>query len=393
MQLLERESALDTLGGWFAEARAGRGRLVLVAGEAGVGKTTLVNEFALRHRQAARVLRGACDPLTTPRPLGPLSDVAPAVGGRLDRLLRDEAPREVLFPALLGRLRDSRVATVLVVEDVHWADEATLDLLRFLARRLGPAPTLVVVTYRDDELGPQHPVQLLAGDLTSSALVRRLRLEPLSRQAVAVLAGPHGVDPDVLHETTGGNPFFVTEILAAGQEAIPATVVDAVLARAARLSPPARQVLDAAAVVAPPVETWLLVEAAGAAPAQVDECVAAGMLQGQAGGVGFRHELARLAVERTLAPGRRAELHGRALAALLTRPGAAPDPARLAHHADGAPMPRPCSRTPRPPPAGRPRSAPTGRRSPSTCGRCGSPTGWPQRCGPSCWSAIPTSAT
>jgi hypothetical protein len=109
-----------------------------------------------------------------------------------------------------------------------------------------------------------------------------------------------------------------------------------VLARAARLSPPARQVLDAAAVVAPPVETWLLVEAAAAAPAQVDECVAAGMLQGQAGGVGFRHELARLAVERTLGPGRRADLHGRALAALLTQPGAAPDPARLAHHADGA---------------------------------------------------------
>ena len=126
-------------------------------------------------------------------------------------------------------------------------------------------------------------------------------------------------------------------MLAAGDEAIPVTVVDAVLARAARLSLPARQVLDAAAVVAPPLESWLLVEAAGASPAHVDECVAAGMLQGRAGGgVGFRHELARLAVERALAPGRRAELHGRALAALLTRPGAAPDPARLAHHADGA---------------------------------------------------------
>jgi DNA-binding CsgD family transcriptional regulator len=336
MQLLERESALETFGGWFAEARAGRGRLVLVGGEAGVGKTALVNEFALQQRPAARFLWGACDPLTTPRPLGPLADVAPALGGRLDQLLRDEAPREVLFPALLGRLRDSRVATVLVVEDVHWADEATLDLLRFLARRLGASPVLLVVTFRDDELGPQHPVRLLAGDLASSALVRRLRLAPLSRQAVAVLAGPHGLDPVALYERTGGNPFFVTEVLGAGDEAIPATVVDAVLARAARLSPPARQVLDAAAVVAPPVETWLLIEAAAAAPAQVDECVGAGMLQGQAGGVGFRHELARLAVERTLAPGRRAELHGRALAALLTRPGAASDSARLAHHADGA---------------------------------------------------------
>jgi DNA-binding CsgD family transcriptional regulator/tetratricopeptide (TPR) repeat protein len=336
MPLLEREPALETLGGWLAEARAGRGRLVMVGGEAGVGKTTLVDEFALRHRQTARILQGACDALTTPRPLGPLADVAPAFGGGLDQLLRDEAPREVLFPTLLQRLRDSRVVTVLVIEDVHWADEATLDLLRFLARRLGPTAALVVVTYRDDEVGPLHPVQLLAGDLAGSAQVRRLRLAPLSRQAVAVLAGPHGVDPGALHERTGGNPFFVTEVLAAGDEVIPATVVDAVLARAARLSPPARQVLDAAAVVAPPVETWLLVEAAGAAPAQVDECVVAGMLQGQAGRVGFRHELARLAVERTLGPGRRADLHGRALAALLTQPGAAPDPAQLAHHADGA---------------------------------------------------------
>jgi DNA-binding CsgD family transcriptional regulator len=335
MPLLERESALDALGGWFSEARAGRGRVVLVGGEAGVGKTALVTEFAARHRQAARVLWGACDPLTTPRPLGPLADVAPALGG-LDQLLGDEAPREALFGALLERLRDSRVVTVLVIEDVHWADEATLDLLRFLARRLGPAATLLVVTYRDDEVGPLHPVQLLAGDLASSALVRRLRLAPLSRQAVAVLAGPHGLDPAALYETTKGNPFFVTEVLVAGHEVIPATVVDAVLARAARLSPPARQVLDAAAVVAPPVETWLLVEAAGAAPADVDECVTAGMLQGQAGGVGFRHELARLTVERALGPGRRADLHGRALAALLTQPGAAPDPARLAHHADGA---------------------------------------------------------
>ena len=336
MELLEREPALDALGRWFAEARAGQGRVVLVGGEAGVGKTTLVNEFSVRHGQSGRILRGACDALATPRPHGPLADVAPALGGRLDQLLREEAPREVLFSTLLERLLAARVATVLVIEDVHWADEATLDLLRFLARRLGAAPVLLVVTYRDDEVGPLHPMQVVAGDLATSALVRRLRLAPLSRQGVAVMAGPHGVDPDTLYETTGGNPFFVTEVLAADDAAIPATVLDAVLARAARLSPPARKVLDAAAVVAPPVGTWLLAEAAAAAPDHVDECVAAGMLREQAGGVAFRHELARLAVERALAPGRRAELHRRALAGLLAQPGGIPDPARLAHHAEEA---------------------------------------------------------
>jgi predicted ATPase len=157
MQLLEREPALDALGGWFAEARANHGRVVLVGGEAGVGKTTLVNEFSVRQGHAGRILRGACDALTTPRPHGPLADVAPALGGRLDQLLREEAPREVLFSTLLERLLAARVATALVIEDVHWADEATLDLLRFLARRLGAAPVLLVVTYRDDEVGPLHP--------------------------------------------------------------------------------------------------------------------------------------------------------------------------------------------------------------------------------------------
>jgi predicted ATPase len=171
MPLLERESAFETLGDWFAEARGGRGRLVLVGGEAGVGKTSLVNEFAVRHRQAARVLWAACDPLTTPRPLGPLADVAPELGGRLDQLLREEAPRETLFGALLDRLRDARVVTVLVVEDVHWADEATLDLLRFLARRLGASPVLLVVTYRDDEVGPMHRVRSWRSTATSPRAV------------------------------------------------------------------------------------------------------------------------------------------------------------------------------------------------------------------------------
>jgi hypothetical protein len=190
MPLLERESALETLGGWFAEARAGGGRLVLVGGEAGLGKTALVEEFALRQRQAARVLFGACDPLTTPRPLGLLADVAPALGGRLDQLVHDEAPREALFPAVLERLNDARVVTVLVIEDVHWADEATLDLLRFLARRIGATPTLVLVTYRDDEGGPQHPVQLLAGDEAIPATVGGCGAGPGGPAVPAGQAGP-----------------------------------------------------------------------------------------------------------------------------------------------------------------------------------------------------------
>ena len=237
-------------------------------------------------------------------------------------------------------------------------------------------------------------MRLVAGDLATSALVRRLRLAPLSRQGVAVLAGPHGVDPDALYETTGGNPFFVTEVLAADDAAIPATVLDAVLARAARLSPPARKVLDAAAVVAPPVRTWLLAEAAAAAPDHVDECVAAGMLREQAGGVAFRHELARLAVERALAPGRRADLHRRALAGAAGPAGRGPGPGPAGPPRRGGGRRR---RRPRPRAGGRPArrraGRPPGGGRPVRAGAALRRRAGPGGAGRAAGGATPTSAT
>jgi DNA-binding CsgD family transcriptional regulator/tetratricopeptide (TPR) repeat protein len=336
MRLLERGHALGALEGWLAQVRSGAGRLVLISGEAGVGKTSLASEFTEQCR-GTKVLWGACDALTTPRPLGPLVDIAPALGGQTADRLRDEAPRDVLFTSLLDRLRDDHgTATILVIEDLHWADEATFDLLRFLARRIDRVRVLILATFRDDEMGPAHLLPVLLGDLAGSRLVRRLPLEPLSRQAVATMVGVTGLDADHVHHTTGGNPFFVTEVLAAGGEDMPVTVRDAVLARAARLSDPARQVLEAAAVVTPPVETWLLAEAAGAESGHVDECVAAGMLHDRRNRVEFRHELARLAIHQGLRPGRRSDLHTHTLSALRSRAPEVQDPARLAHHAEGA---------------------------------------------------------
>jgi hypothetical protein len=157
---------------------------------------------------------------------------------------------------------------------------------------------------------PSQPV--LLGNV---AAVRRLQLRPLSRNAVASIVGDSGIDPDRLFATTAGNPFFVAEVLATGGKNIPPTVRDAVLARAAQLTPPARLVLEAAAVVTPPVETWLLAEVAGCARQLIDECVAAGMLQARPERLEFRHELARMAVEDSVAPGRRLQLHQRTLTA------------------------------------------------------------------------------
>ena len=334
--LLERSAELSTLVGCLeAVERSSRGQVLLVGGEAGVGKTTLLRRFCEGRGQSGRVLWGACDPLFTPSPLGPLLEVAEASGGELKAVVARGAMPYAVVTALAQELR-ARVPSVFVLEDVHWADEATLDVLRLLARRVETLPALVVASYRNDELDRAHPLRILLGELARSRTVRRLKPARLSPGAVAQLAAPYGVDADELYRKTAGNPFFVVEALATKGEGIPDTVRDAVLARAARLSPEGGRLLEAVAVVPPQAELWLLEALAGDAADGLDECLASGMLVAAAAGVAFRHELARLAVEESVPPHRRVELHRRALAALADPPGGAPDLARLAHHAEAA---------------------------------------------------------
>ena len=308
---------------------------MLVAGEAGVGKTALVREFCDDQTERVRVLWGACDVLFTPRPLGPLLAVAEGVGGELGALVESGAKPHEVVSALVRDLR-AHAPTVFVLEDVHWADEGTLDVLRLLARRVESVPVLVVATYRDDELDPIHPLRVVMGELATSSAIERLKLAPLSAAAVLELAEPHGVDADELYRKTAGNPFFVVEALAAGGQEIPDTVRDAVLARSARLSGSARRLLEAVAVVPPQAEPWLLEAIAGEDVDRLDECLSSGMLASEPAGIAFRHELGRLAVEDSITPTRKAELNRQALEALADPPSSAPDLARLAHHADAA---------------------------------------------------------
>src|SRR5579872_4208690 len=224
--LLERDHDLSVLGDLLSSVRStSEGRLVLVGGEAGVGKTALLREFCTTQTEPVRVLWGACEPLRTPRPLGPLVDVAEAVGGELGTLVSGTAKPYDVAVALLAQLRD-RVPTVLVLEDLHWADEATLDVLTVLAARIGSAPALVLASYRDDELDRSEQLRFVLGELVRRP--GRLGVKPLSRAAVEALGEQHRVDGEQLYRTTGGNPFFLTEVLAAGGERIPETVRDAV---------------------------------------------------------------------------------------------------------------------------------------------------------------------
>jgi DNA-binding CsgD family transcriptional regulator/tetratricopeptide (TPR) repeat protein len=334
--LLERSDQLAALSEALAEARdRSRGTLALVAGEAGVGKTSLVRELTHTETPQARVLWGTCDALFTPAPLAPLIDVAEQVGGPLAELVEREARPYNVVAELVQELR-ARAPTILVLEDVHWADEATLDVLRLLGRKLEGVPALAIATYRDDELDRTHPLRIVLGGLGSGPGVLRLQLRPLSPEAVARLAEPHRVDAVELYRRTAGNPFYVTEALAGSEGEIPPTVREAVLARAARLSREATAVLEAVAVVPPRAELWLLERLAGDTADHLEECLASGMLSAEGQAVGFRHELARLALEEHVPPARRRDLNRAAVAALADPPTGAPDLARLAHHAEAA---------------------------------------------------------
>ena len=331
MAILEREPLLAALTEQLAQTRLGRGRLILVSGEAGIGKTSLVNAFVAGLPRGTRVLRGGCDPVVPARPFAPVADM-----GQHDSALRaalDEGDRDRVFGRFLRLLRALGSGAVVVVEDLHWADSATLDLLRVVGRRLAETPVLLVLTYRGHDLDAEHPFRTMLGDVPP-ADVTELEVPALTVSALRTLATGTQIDADRLYAATGGNPFFATEVLATSGTMLPTTVRDAVAARAARLAPGARAALQATAVLGGNVDQALVLAVAGLpdAPAGIRECLRRGLLIEDRGRLVFRHDLAREAVLDRLAPSERAQLAGRALAAY--RRGLAPaDDARLDRHA------------------------------------------------------------
>ena len=329
-ELLERDPDRNLLEGALASARAGHGRLVLVEGEAGIGKTALVEHVAGHMAPRARFLWGACDPLLTPRPLGPIHDVAREAGGPLDEALASEAPREEILGALLDLL-NQRPPTVIVFEDLHWADESSLDAVAFIGRRINGTTGTLILTYRSQEIQLRPNVREALAGLPSDVTCR-IELRPLTHAAVEGMVRTAGRDDaEDLHALTGGNPFFLTELLTSASADVPASVRESMIHRLAQISAPARDAAELAAVVPGGTEFWLLEETLGPRRAALDECLTAGILVRTGDGVAFRHELARLAVAAGLSPARQIELDRRVLVGLGTR--ARVDPARLVHHA------------------------------------------------------------
>lgn len=330
---LERDTDLGRLHRLLGDLDSFGGRVVLVRGEAGIGKTALISRFIDEIRGGVHVLVGVCDDLLTPQTLGPVWDVArqdpsvatPLAGGDCRGVM------EALLALLSRRLRP----TVLVFEDMQWADGATLDVTRFLGRRIGKTNGLLVLSYRDGEIDIDHPLRMVIGEL-SPQLLERIRLGRLSTQAVADMARDADFDVDEVVSLTGGNPLFVTEVLAWGVGQAPASVQDSVLGRVAKLPAGARRLLDLVSVIPGEAERALVEAILDPDPSEVTECERLGLLRTGDTAVWFRHELVRRAVESALSPDDRRRLNQRVLDEVADRA----DPAVLAHHAreagDGA---------------------------------------------------------
>ncbi|MEE8375019.1 MAG: AAA family ATPase [Acidimicrobiia bacterium] len=327
--LLEREKELGSLVDLLAGVGSSEGKVVLVRGEAGIGKSFLVREFVAAHAEEAHVLFGFCDDLLTPQPLGPFWDIAreePSLGEHLE-----EDDRRSVMEFLLDLLSRSLRPTVLVIEDTHWADEATLDVIRYLGRRIARTNGLLLLTYRDGEVDYDHPLRQVIGELAPQDLVR-IHLDGLSAQGVALMVEDTGLDSDQILSLTDGNPLFVTEVAASGVEGVPSSVQDSVLARAAKLSLKARQILDLVSVIPGEAEQTFIEHLVNSTQEHLTECVRQDLLRVEADTVSFHHELTRRAVESALSVSDRRRLNAQVLAEL----GGKGDLARLVHHALGA---------------------------------------------------------
>jgi DNA-binding CsgD family transcriptional regulator len=335
MELLERDDALASLRDCMAAATAGGvGRVVLVAGEAGIGKTSLLRELS-KSLAPDSVWWGSCDALGIPNPLAPLHDIARSVDVSFAPLLDGAIKVSTIFGEIVRELQ-SAGPVLMVIEDAHWADESTLDLIRFLGRRIDRTQAVLAVTFRQDELPAAHPLRTVIGDLPAT-LTTRIDLPRLSPDAVTTLA--HGALRSAVgvHAATGGNPFFVTELLRHGSAEVPQSVNDLVLARFARLGPKAREVVQLVAIVPGRAERWLVDEMLAPVAADIEACIDGGLLVVDGAWLRFRHELARVAIEKAMSPPVAEALHASALDVLVNYHGTrAANAARLAHHATHA---------------------------------------------------------
>lgn len=323
-EMAELMAALDA-------ATAGRGRLVLVEGEAGIGKSRMIEEFATGARAIARVVGGACLPFADAVPYAAFAPILGelSAGSAVDDHARstDAVGRFRFFQSVADRLiaESNAQPVVMVVEDLHWADDSTGDLLLFLATAVRDAPVVIVASRRPDG-NRSNGLAAALGEIVRSGRATQLNLDPLDPVEMGELIGRIlGVDPSpgllgrVVHRADG-NPFFAEELVAAGGgDELPSTVGDVILQRVARVDPATQHLLRVAAVIGRRVNSGLLRIVVDEGLSQPDanfdaalrDALGHQILVTTGDDYAFRHALGHQAIYGDLLPGERAAVHER----------------------------------------------------------------------------------
>ena len=301
MELIERDEYLIQLQKQFEKTQAGEGHCIFVSGEAGIGKTTLIKAFCKELTKESRIYHGTCDALFTPRPLAPLYDIAMQFPVDLQPHNWDIADRTGLFSLFFHELRFQKETCVIVFEDIHWADEATLDFIKFLARRISQLKCLFILTYRDYEIHTRHPLRNVLGQLNPDSFIR-IQLKPLSRQAVERLATEKGYNGEDVYSITGGNPFYVSEILASYSQGVPDNIKDSILSVYNRLDEKTKQVWEILSVSPTGFRIEYLEKMEPLYAAVIERGLELKILILEQDRLFFKHELYRRTIEVSLSP-------------------------------------------------------------------------------------------
>jgi DNA-binding CsgD family transcriptional regulator len=331
MELIERGDFLLMMQKAFDEVITGDGHCILISGEAGIGKTSLVRAFSKKNKDDCQIYLGACDALFTPRPLAPIYDIALQI--RNDKWHAED--RSNLFVKIFHELENQKKATLIIVEDIHWADEATFDFLKFFIRRITRLHCLLLVTYRENEIHSTHPLRTVLGQLPPDFFTR-LQLTPLSRGAVETMAAEKGYKGKDVYGISGGNPFYVNEILASYSTGIPDNIKDSILSVYNRQNEKTKQVWQILSVIPTGLEAKYLEKLEPYYSEAIDNSLDTKILIMNGDLISFKHELYRRTIETSLSPITRRNINKRMLDILVESDEQSKEIERIIHHAKNA---------------------------------------------------------
>jgi DNA-binding CsgD family transcriptional regulator len=334
MELIEREELLALLQSEFKKVAGGEGHCLFISGEPGIGKTALVKAFC-RQQEDSLIYQGACDALFTPRPLAPLYDILWQVNKERWAAGPVTEERSALFAHFFQELSIKNKKTLIVFEDIHWADEGTLDFIKFFARRIYQLPCLFILTYRDDEIHSRHPLRTVIGQLPPDSFTK-IPLHSLSKAAVARMATEKGYNGDDVYAISGGNPFYVNEILASYSPGVPENIKDSILSVYERQEEGTKHAWQLCSVVPEGLEIERFAKIKSSWNEAMDHCFAMNVIMVQQDRVVFKHELYRRTIEESLSPFKRIALNKLILELFLESFEKKGEIERIVHYAKNA---------------------------------------------------------